>query len=60
MLVTPKSSVRTVKPATAVANHIKVRSRENAGRTSCSALHHKSHNGTGVSDLNLPCNYLQV
>jgi hypothetical protein len=46
MLVTPKSSVRTVKPATAVANHRKVRSRENAGRSICSAFHHKTHNGT--------------
>ena len=50
MLDTPRSSVRTVKPATAVANHKKVRIRENAGRTSCSALHHKIHNGTGFSD----------
>ena len=32
MLVTPSKSVRTVKPATAVTNHMKVRRRENAGR----------------------------
>ena len=33
MLVTPSMSVRTVKPATMVANHRKVRRRENAGRS---------------------------
>ena len=31
-LVTPSSSVRTVKPATAVTNQRKLRRRENAGR----------------------------
>src|SRR5208283_2057126 len=48
MLVTPKCSVRTVNPATAVANQRKVRNRENAGRSICSALHHKTHNGIGT------------
>ena len=35
---TPSSSVRTVRPATAVANHRKVRWRENAGRSNPIAL----------------------
>jgi hypothetical protein len=56
MLVTPKCSVRTAKPATTVANHKNVRSRVNAGCTVCSAFHHKTHNGIGISDLLLPCN----
>jgi hypothetical protein len=48
MLVTPKCSVRTVNPATAVANQRKVRNRENAGRSICSAFHHRTHNGIGT------------
>jgi molybdenum-dependent DNA-binding transcriptional regulator ModE len=32
MLVTPSNSTRTVRPATAVTNHMKVRRREKAGR----------------------------
>ncbi len=43
MLVTPSSSVRTVKPATAVANHMKLRRRENAGRSNQSAFHQAIH-----------------
>ena len=39
MLVTPSNSVRTVKPATAVANHMKLRRRENAGRSNQIASH---------------------
>ena len=42
MLVTPSNSVRTVKPATAVANHMKVRRRENAGRSKQIASHQAS------------------
>ena len=39
MLVTPSMSVRTVKPATAVANQKKVCRRENAGRSRQIAFH---------------------
>src|SRR5450432_803475 len=48
MLVTPKCSVRTVNPATVVANQRNVCNRENAGRNICSAFHHKTHNGIGT------------
>ena len=48
MLVTPKCSLRTVNPATVVANQRKVCNRENAGRSICSAFHHKTHNGIGT------------
>jgi hypothetical protein len=44
MLETPSKSVRTVKPATQVANHTKVRKREQAGRSSQIALHQWIHN----------------
>ena len=47
MLVTPSNSVRTVKPATAVANHRKVRRRENAGRSSQIAFHQFVHSDIG-------------
>src|SRR5215469_3332140 len=47
MEVTPSSSVRTVKPATAVANHRKVRRRENAGRSSQIAFHQSAHSDIG-------------
>lgn len=43
MLVTPSSSVRTVKPATAVANHKKVRRRVNAGRSNQITFHQGIH-----------------
>ena len=39
MLVTPRNSVRTVMPATTVANHMKLRRRENAGRSNWIAFH---------------------
>src|SRR5664279_1862514 len=48
MLVTPKCSLRTVNPATVVANQRKGCNRENAGRSICSAFHHKTHNGIGT------------
>jgi hypothetical protein len=48
MLVTPRCSVRTVNPATVVANQRNVGNRENAGRNICSAFHHKTHNGIGT------------
>src|ERR1700751_639842 len=44
MLVTPSKSTRTVKPATAVTNHMKVRRRENAGRKTRIAFHQMPHN----------------
>ena len=47
MLVTPSNSVRTVKPATAVANHIKLRRRENAGRSNQIASHQCIHSDIG-------------
>src|SRR5258705_12878770 len=43
MLVTPSKSTRTVKPATAVTNHMKVRRRENAGRKRRIAFHQMPH-----------------
>jgi|ERR1035438_9221314 len=48
MLETPRCSVRTVKPATVVANQKNARNRENAGCKRCSAFHHKTHNGIGT------------
>jgi hypothetical protein len=47
-LVTPRCSVRTVNPATVVANQRKVGNRENAGRNMRSAFHHMTHNGIGT------------
>jgi hypothetical protein len=47
MLVTPASSVRTVRPATAVANHKKVLTREKAKRKGRMASHHEFHNDGG-------------
>jgi hypothetical protein len=47
MLVTPRKSGRTAKPATIVANHIKDRNRANAGRSSWIAFHHVSHKERG-------------
>ena len=43
MLVTPSNSARTVRPATIVANHMKLRRRENAGCSNRIAFHHKPH-----------------
>jgi len=47
MLVTPAISVRTVRPATMVANHKKLLSREKAGRRGRMASHQKIHNDSG-------------
>jgi hypothetical protein len=47
MLVTPSMSVRTVKPATAVANQRKLRRRENAGRSRQIAFHQSIHSDIG-------------
>src|ERR1700681_3932908 len=47
MLVTPSNSTRTVRPATAVANHMKVRRRENAGRRRRIAFHQMPHSDSG-------------
>src|ERR1700674_4038078 len=47
MLVTPSKSTRTVKPATAVTNHMKVRRRENAGRRRRIAFHQIPHSDSG-------------
>ena len=49
MLVTPSRSVRTVKPATAVANHRKLRRRENAGRSNQITSHQAIHSGMATS-----------
>ena len=49
MLVTPSNSTRTVKPATAVTNHMKVRRRENAGRRRRIAFHQTAHSSSGCS-----------
>jgi len=53
MLVTPSNSTRTVRPATMVANHRKVRRRENAGRSNSIAFHHKPHSGSGCPRSNM-------
>jgi hypothetical protein len=42
MLVTPSTSDRTIMPNTIVANHMKVASCENAGRSDWSALQRDS------------------
>src|ERR1700680_4978228 len=47
MLVTASKSTRTVKPATAVTNHMKVRRRENAGRRRRIAFHQIPHSDSG-------------
>jgi len=47
MLVTPSNSVRTVMPATMVANHMKARKRENAGRSDWIAFHQGPHSDSG-------------
>ena len=49
MEVTPSMSVRTVKPATPVANHRKVCRRENAGRSRQIAFHQCSHSDIGLA-----------
>jgi hypothetical protein len=47
MLVTPRSSDRTTRPTTAVANHKKLTWRENAGRSDWIALQQKSQSDGG-------------
>ena len=49
MLVTPSSSVRTLRPATAVANQSKVRRRENAGRSNQIASPQGIHSAIATS-----------
>jgi hypothetical protein len=51
MLVTPSSSVGTVKPATAVVNHRKVRRREKAGRSRLIAFHQRIHSNIESSSF---------
>jgi hypothetical protein len=53
MLVMPSVSTRTVMPATMVANHMKVLRRENAGRNSWIAFHHKPHSDSGRPRSNM-------
>jgi hypothetical protein len=57
MLVTPRCSVRTVRPATTVANHRKLRGRENAGRSSQIAFHQATQSAMAVSRLMLTAQY---
>jgi hypothetical protein len=47
MLVTPSVSTRTVMPATTVANHMKVLTREKAGRSNWIAFHQQPHSDSG-------------
>jgi hypothetical protein len=49
MEVTPSRSVRTVKPATAVAIYRKVCKRENAGRSCLIAFHQRIHSDIGIT-----------
>ena len=49
MEVTPSCSMRTVKPATAAANHRKVCKRVNAGRSDWIAFHQSIHNAIGLA-----------
>src|SRR5664279_935625 len=53
MLLTPSVSMRTVIPATMVANHMKVLKRENAGRSSWIAFHHKPHSDSDRPRFNM-------
>jgi hypothetical protein len=47
MLVTPRSSGRTIRPATTVANHMKLTWRENARRNDWIALQQDSQSDSG-------------
>jgi hypothetical protein len=51
MLVTPRSSGRTIRPATTVANHMKLTWRENAGRNDWIALQQDSQSDSGEGML---------
>src|SRR5947209_18100807 len=55
MLVTPSNSTRTVSPATAITNHMKVRRRENPGRNNWIAFHHEPHTDSGRSRSGMVC-----
>src|SRR6266704_322315 len=60
MLVTPSNSRRTVKPATAVTNHMKVRRRENAGRRRRIAFHQIAHSDRGSARSGMVVSMVQV
>src|SRR5712691_7971850 len=60
MLVTPSNSRRTVKPATAVTNHMKVRRRENAGRRTRIAFHQIAHSDGGSARSGMVASMVQV
>src|SRR5215471_3726332 len=60
MLVTPSKSTRTVKPATAVMNHMKVRRRENAGRKRRIAFHQMPHNDSDSARSGMVVSMVQV
>src|SRR4249919_1837640 len=60
MLVTPSNSRRTVKPATAVTNHMKVRRRENAGRRRRIAFHQIAHSDCGSARSDMVVSMVQV
>jgi len=59
MLVTPSNSTRTVRPATAVTNHMKVRRREKAGRSRRIAFHQIPHSDINQS-INIPTFFLDM
>ena len=60
MLVTPSTSTRTVRPATAVTNHMKVRRREKAGRSARIALHQIPHSDSGNPRSGMVVSMVQV
>src|ERR1700689_2679736 len=60
MLVTPSNSTRTVRPATAVTNHMKVRRREKAGRSRRIAFHQIPHSESGCSRSGMVVSMVQV
>src|ERR1700686_1801283 len=60
MLVTPSKSTRTVRPATAVTNHMKVRRRENAGRRGRIAFHQIAHSDCGCSRSGMVVSMVQA
>src|SRR5436189_2615454 len=60
MLVTPSNSRRTVKPATAVTNHMKVRRRVNAGRRTRIAFHQIAHSDRGCPRSGMVASMVEV
>src|SRR6516164_8249469 len=60
MLVTPSNSTRTVRPATAVTNHMKVRRREKAGRSRRIAFHQIPHSDSGSPRSGMVASMVQV